>query len=126
MATITGVFIDPEAKVAEQRTIEKSLQSYYNLLGCRCIDITQRDIGGKVFDIIVDDEAGLVDKPVISGVSYNYDPMLLGKLFITKGSSDEVMSLDEGEIQRVLDNIIVVYQYREQKATVAVLCGYCA
>lgn len=34
----------------------KKLDDFYREIGCSCIDIARRSIGGKMFDIFVDDE----------------------------------------------------------------------
>lgn len=34
----------------------KKLDDFYREIGCECIDIARRSVGGKMFDIFVDDE----------------------------------------------------------------------
>ena len=74
--------IDTEAK--EGRVVEINdgdhLSEYYKLLKCYLIDITSRKVGGKYFDIIVDDEGLFADKPIVSAIDSNGEPALVGNL----------------------------------------------
>lgn len=36
--------------------IEDDIETYYQLIGCRCIDIVTRYFGGVAFDVVLDDE----------------------------------------------------------------------
>ena len=100
--TITGYFIDPAHGIAEPRTIEKSLDSYYSLLDCTCIDIVERDIGERRFDIICDDEGLLKAPSFVSAFYTSGEPALVGSLFVCKfDGADDVTSLTEEELDYV-------------------------
>lgn len=59
---------------------EDRLEEYYKLLSCGTIDITSRQIEGKYFDIVCDDE-GLFNEPVVvSALDSNGEPALVGSL----------------------------------------------
>lgn len=104
--TITGVLIDPVNRIAERRTIVKSLQSYYELLDCTTIDITHRVIGGKTFEIVLDDEGALKEDPVLSAVNNAGQLMLYGKLFVTGyDGGEDLESLSDDDIDLVLENV---------------------
>ena len=45
------------------------LQDYYRLIGCDCIEIANREIRGKRYDIICDDEGLLKAEPQVSSVN---------------------------------------------------------
>lgn len=50
-----GLLIDVHnAKIQEVEVSE--LDDYYKWIGCENIDITSRKIGGRIYDIICDDE----------------------------------------------------------------------
>ena len=53
-----------EVKVVEPNTLD----DYYNLIGCRTIDIVRRWIGDVVVEIMIDDEGALVDNPKVSAI----------------------------------------------------------
>ena len=100
--TITGYFIDPAHGIAEPRTIEKSLDSYYSLLDCSCIDIVNRAIGEQHFDIICDDEALLKAPSYVSAFYTSGEPALVGSLFVCKfDGRDDVTSLTGEELDYV-------------------------
>lgn len=46
----------------------KKLDDFYREIGCRCIDIARRSVGGKSFDVFVDDE-GLLKSDAGKNVS---------------------------------------------------------
>lgn len=80
------------------------LSDYYREIGCDCIDITSRIIGGKPFDIICDDEGLLKDNPVeMLSMVYIYDdkfmPGLVGTLIFashdTEGNTLDLSVEDE-------------------------------
>lgn len=100
--TITGYFIDPAHGIAQPRTIEKSLDSYYALLDCTCIDIVSRTIGDRRFDIICDDEALFKENILVSAIYANGEPALVGSLFVCKfDGRDDVTSLTPEELDYV-------------------------
>lgn len=55
--------IDEEILTCELMTIDDDLKCFYEQIGCRCIDIVERRFGGRLFDIICDDEALLSNEP---------------------------------------------------------------
>lgn len=106
MAKITGYLVDVEHNIAAPVTIEKSLDSYYGILNCDCIDITTRQIGNREYDIICDDEGLFKDDPKISAIDSEGNAMLCGNLFIVKfdGIEDET-SLDPDDIAHIEEYI---------------------
>ena len=76
---------------------EERLEQYYQLLNCSLIDITSRQIEGKYFDIVCDDE-GLYNEPVIvSALDSNGEPALCGSLLFCNydGEGGETSLTDE-------------------------------
>ena len=63
------------------------------------IDITRRKVGGKYFDIIVDDEGLFAEKPTVSAIDSNGDPALVGNLlFCNHDGQGGETSLSETDI----------------------------
>lgn len=104
--TITGYFVDPENCIAKPRTIEHSLEGFYALLRCDCIDIPNRAIGDRRFDIICDDEGLLKDDTFVSAYSSGGSPMLVGPIFVVKfDGKEDVTSLTEEELDYIEDYV---------------------
>lgn len=104
--TITGFFIDPENNIAEERTIPKTLDAYYNLLRCDTIDIVSRVIGGECYDIICDDEALLKENPVPSAIDHYNNVALCNPIFIVNyDGGDDVCSLHPDDIAALRTHI---------------------
>lgn len=104
---ITGVLIDPENGIAEVRTLEESLDSFYSALHCTCIDIVNRTIGiganRKQYVIICDDEGLLKDGNFTSAIDRDHHPMLVGSLFVCKDGQDHSLaSLTDEEVDHVM------------------------
>lgn len=82
--------IDTEAKKARVVEIadDDRLSQYYELLNCSLIDITSRQIDGKYFDIIADDEGLFVEDPKVSALDSNGEPALVGNLLFCNYDGD--------------------------------------
>ena len=98
------LLLDVENK--EIKMVEANgLDDYYELIGCRCIDIIRRTIGDVEVEIVLDDEGTLVNQPKISAISPEGTPMLYGKLLVASGrvtDDGELTELDEDEIEAIL------------------------
>ena len=107
--TIRGFLVDPENNTAEERVIEKSLDSYYSLLRCDTIDIVSRSIGGKRYDIICDDEALLKAPAYASALDSGGHPALFNALFVVKfDGRDDVTDLNDEDINNVGNHLTAV------------------
>ena len=65
-------FINSETDEHEAIDIEPTLDEYYRLIGCRCVDFIIREIDGHPYNIILDDE-GLLKPNRIAAVSAKSD-----------------------------------------------------
>lgn len=107
---IKGVLIDVFNEKAEVVEIEKSLESYYKILDCTCIDITSRKIGDREFDIVCDDEGLFHEPQKISAITKAHKPALVGNLLIVKFDGEEdITSLDDDDIQYVMQRVRHLY-----------------
>lgn len=108
--TIKGILINVYEGYVKVVEVEKTLDEYYRILGCNCIDITRRKIGNKTFEIIVDDEGALKTRPIISAVDSYGNPALVGNLFIVKFNGiDNITSLSEQDIGYIKTKIKSYY-----------------
>ncbi len=86
-----------------------TLKEYYRLLDCDTIDIVQRKIAGKTYEIICDDEGLLVDAPILSAAwKSSKRPALFGNLLIAGEAIDgELTSLTDEDEKPIKDSIIL-------------------
>lgn len=68
---------------------ENALEQYYKLLDCEIIDIAERKIGDKYYDIICDDEGLLKGDAIPSAINKDKEPMLVGNLLICNLADEE-------------------------------------
>lgn len=87
----------------ELMDIEDSLQRYYELIDCRCIDIVERKVGGRWFDIICDDEALLKEDLCVTAMDKNGESMLCGNLIFCHHDEDgDLVGLEDGDEEVLL------------------------
>ena len=87
------------------------LDDYYNLIGCRTVDIIHRWIGDVEVEIVLDDEGLLVNAPKPSGISIDGTPVLFGNLLIASGrvtDDGELTELTEEEVDEIMDNVATI------------------
>lgn len=86
-----------------------SLDDIYTALGCETFDIANRDVCGKRFDIYVDDEGLLKENPIVSALSKDLKPMLVGNLLFAHhdrhGNSTAVSDDDIAHLKRCVVNV---------------------
>ena len=85
------------------------LKDYYKELKCDCFDIATRCIGGKYFDIFVDDNGLFVDDPIPSALDDSFNVMLVGNLiFANHDDEGNTTSLSDEDIEMIKDAGIVL------------------
>ena len=128
--TIRAFYIDPTTNTAEPRTIADDLDTFYDLLHCRTIDIVTRKIGvrGRPFDIICDDEGIFVDDPRISAIDNLGRAMLVGALLIVGPADDEgeITSLTSADIRHIRKRVTHLGTRRHPEGwQMLTTCEYC-
>ena len=101
-----AVFVDVKNNIVREVNVN-NLEDYYSLIDCRCIDIVNREINGKSYDIVCDDEALLKNDIRLSAVDMNGNPMLNGNLIVA-GEADEngeLTDLTDDDITHIKGNI---------------------
>lgn len=136
---IKCVLIDPfernkysKGKVVE---INPTLEEYYKTIKCDYIDIVQRFVGDKQYDIIVDD-LGLVKGPeyvktscinpasYFDNTQYRDNDFLVGRVLISKydEESGQAISLDEEDIknikEHIQDNVLIMYGRENEESEI--------
>ena len=104
-----AMFIDVENEKAKVVTIKPELETYYDMINCRCIDIADRNIYGKTYCIVCDDEGLLKREPKISAVTGDGEPMLVGNLLIlNRGTEGNLASLTYDDVARITSAIKII------------------
>ena len=79
-----------------------TLNEYYRLLGCQCIDMVPIDVDGYAYDVVCDD-AGLFREPMVSTLYINEEKVLFGNLaFVKIDEEGYTVGLDKEDIERLL------------------------
>lgn len=99
-----------ENATATRIEFEDSLDDFYRLIGCNCVDIVTRKVydAKKPFAIILDDNGLLYGDAITSAVTFHerqnrFVERLVGNLLIVKdGEEGELASLDESEVKAIL------------------------
>ncbi|MBR3552924.1 MAG: hypothetical protein IKN72_06005 [Clostridia bacterium] len=100
------VLLDVNAGIAKVVDVEPKLEAYYKLLHCRCIDIVERRIGGRWFDVMCDDEGLLQSEPIVSAFDYLGRARLVGSLmFFHHDDEGNLLGLSDDDILHIGSNI---------------------
>lgn len=98
---------DSIEKFVEAKEIESNLDTYYSEIGCDCIEIPERCIGGKLFNIICDEEGLFKDNPIPSAFGKGYPEAIFGNLIVCGLTDDngELTGITDDDVQLIRDNI---------------------
>lgn len=78
------------------------LNDFYRELKCDCFDIATRRIGGKYFDLFVDDIGLFRDSPIPSVFDKDMKPMLFGNVVIANhDSKGDMIDLSDEDIKLI-------------------------
>ena len=79
-----------------------TLNEYYRLLGCQCIDMVPIDVDGYSYDVVCDDE-GLFREPMVPTLYISEEQVLFGNLaFVKSDEEGYTVGLDKEDIERLL------------------------
>lgn len=104
----------------------EDLDDYYKHIKCDTIDIVQRKIGNKVFDIICDDEGRFKNNPRLSMISIYDDYMasLVGNLiFANHDAEGNTTSLSSEDIAMIKSEAVRILDVDNGRMNWAVLCS---
>lgn len=111
MNKIKGILIDVENEKVKCIEIENTLDAYYEVLNCDTIDIVNRRIGRKRFEIICDDEGTFKENPKISAIDNLGHPQLVGNILIVSGTvvDGDLTGLTKSEEAYIMARIQKMY-----------------
>ena len=82
-----------------------TLNEYYRLLGCQCIDMVAIDVDGYSYDVVCDDE-GLFREPMVPTLYISEEQVLFGNLaFVKIDEEGYTVGLEKEDIERLLHYI---------------------
>lgn len=88
---------------------EGGLEEWYRLIKCSLIDIVSRKIGGRYYDVIVDDEGLYKGGAKVTALDTEQQPLLVGNLVICNhdGEGNETSLTDE-DIERIKQELVIL------------------
>jgi len=97
--------LDTETQEAREVDIQADLESYYKILHCNLITVTERKINGLYYDIVADEEGLFKEEPTISAITEEGKAALVGSILIQrynaeKGSAAELTPEDVNNIKK--------------------------
>ena len=102
----------------------EDLDDFYAELECHTFDIARRRIGKNYYDIFCDDIGLYREKPVISAVNADGEPMLVGNLiFANHDGQGNTTDLSDEDIVQICAHA-VPYLTEELEHGLAVVCEY--
>jgi hypothetical protein len=114
---LLGVLLDTETSTAKAVHLDDSLESFYKALHCTTIDIVNREVAGKRFDIVCDDEARLKANPRMTaiGTSFGSEQELFGSLFVVGEADAEgnLSSLTKEDVKHILSHCHAWYAFND-------------
>lgn len=107
------LLLDVFSEKVEVIDVEDDLQAFYDRLDCTCIDIVQRKIGRKWFDVMCDDEGLFRDPQKISAIDNYGRPMLVGSLmFFHNDGEGNLVGLSDEDIKYIKDRIVIMCTHK--------------
>lgn len=110
---VVHLCVDEGRKPPEEMVISDTVEEYHKLIKCSAIDIVRREIGGKLFRIVCDDEGFLREEPEISAISdkASFYP-LAGNIIIAgcenEEHPDEMTDLTDDDVELIFSEILYV------------------
>ena len=102
-----GIF-DGQTNNIRYELVDNDLQTWYKLINCDCIDITQ--FAG--YECICDDEGLLIDDPKPTILRYDNEDNLIsaiyGTVVICRSYNEELDTLTDDDIEWLNNNILVL------------------
>ena len=115
--------IDTKKRKSYISEIKDELEDYYRVIGCRLIDIQSRAIDGVYYDFICDDEGLFTEKAIVSAVSQDGKPQLVGSIIICKydETTGGEKGLEDEDIKRISDRLAIATSPDGERFSVVVI-----
>lgn len=98
--------------------IEDDIDTFYKLINCDNVEMPQRQINGKYFTIICDEEGTLKSNPIVSACSHKGDAMLVGNLIITGLPNEygDLTGLSDDDVLLIMSKFRKTLLYHPEKS----------
>lgn len=102
------VMVIPEDRAGFVTNITDSLEAFENIIGCECVDMVTRTIGGIRYSVIIDD-CGLLKDRKITAFHRLGDiiPYLVGTLIVTKldSTGENFVDLSDADLEHIQNHM---------------------
>lgn len=106
MKVIKGILIDTVNGNVRAVVIGKSWNKYCETIGFKDIELIVKQVNGKNFAIMVEENNKDRPNQITSAISNDYEERLYGNLLIfSLDECDEIVSLTDSDISLIFDNI---------------------
>lgn len=103
----------------------EKLEDFYRELDASPFDIARRRVGGKMYDIFVDDEGLFRENPIVTAITAECEPMLVGNLiFANHDGQGNTTDLTDEDLARIIASLVKVRTAGRPDGYTAVLCEY--
>lgn len=120
MKKLTMLYVHNDSATFEK--VSPTLETYYEMLNCRTIDIVSIPFNGKDYDVICDDEALLKEPPYsFSVISKEGHPMIAGNILICNSENGYETTLTPEDVFRLM--LAICWTEQNEKPTAALIAG---
>lgn len=107
---LSMLLVDVYRNKIEVVRIKDDLDEFYRLLRCSTIDIVQRNIGGRTYEIICDDNGLLKSDYRPSAFSKSGDVQFVGNLLVCRyGGEGELAGLNVHDVHNLMQHCRYLY-----------------
>lgn len=115
--------LDTEKQEAREVDISTDLETYYKILDCNLVTVTERKINGVYYDIVADDEGLFKENPIISAITEEGKAALVGSLLIQRydAEKESAAELTREDVESIKKRIAHAEMQNGKKLKVVVL-----
>lgn len=130
MRNITGIKVQVgEINLIKKETVQISdYTDWYPFLDCDTFDIVVRNIGGRPYNIICDDEGLFRSSNFPAFLTLDEDgdicEIIYGTLFITNNEGEDLTSLTDEDVQHILNHIATIRKADHESIQIVVIGAF--
>lgn len=124
---IKGILVDVSKRSISVLEIEDTLEQYYKILNCNCIDIVPRRIGSILCRVICDDEGRLKENQIVSAINVDVNIEFVGNIFIVGYDviGGELTSLEDEFIDYIIKFMKLDVIEKATNIKYPIIMGFC-